>query len=363
MEAGTGSAVSTSKVRNGYLGLLGYSVFAYIEGLQDRRVLLHVSGPRGWPVLSTLDPMTPTAIAEATVTAANFDELADSQVLMGPDLKVTKLAGAIPLVMAIYAEGHIDQALESEIAREALDRVQEYFGDTPMPQYTMQLEFLRPRPGHQYVFSQEHTKSGSFSFALDAALTARSTAEQRDRVLFNFAHHIAHCWVPVRVYGAGYRPIVWEMTPVIDTIWFNEGFGRYAALAALTDAMTAEDAKTYRDAYLRSRMEILDAAPAFIRRMSLEVLSREASFLYSEDFRTGANIVARGMMMAAEMDDRIREKTQGRKSLRDAFRWLLAWSAEHGTALHTEQFPEYIASATDVTVADIYERWRQPVVH
>jgi predicted metalloprotease with PDZ domain len=149
-------------------------------------------------VLATLNPPIPSSTTETVVIAANYDELADSQVLMGPDLKVAKIAGAIPLVMAVYAEGRIDELLEGQVAREALDQVQKYFGDIPIPQYTMQLEFLQPRPGHQYVFSQEHTKSGSFSFAIDALLTARSSAAERDRVLFNFAHHMAHCWDPVR---------------------------------------------------------------------------------------------------------------------------------------------------------------------
>ena len=135
------------------------------------------------------------------------------------------------------------------------------------------------------------------------------------------------------------------------------------ALAALADGMTAQNAKNYREAYLRSRVEILNAAPLFIRRMSLEVLSREASFLYSEDFRTGANIAARGLMMAAEMDDRIRQETHGEKSLRDAFRWLLAWSSEHRAAFLTERFPAYIESATGVAVKDIFERWQQPQEH
>ena len=363
MEAATRSAVSSSKIRNGYVGLLGYSIFAYVEGLQNRPVRLRVSGPKGWPVLATLNPTSPPSITETAVRAANYDELADSQVMMGPDLRLARLAGAIPLVMAVYAEGHIDEILESHLAREALDRVQQYFGDTPIPQYTMQLEFLRPKPGHQYSFSQEHTKSGSFSFAIDAPLTARSSAQERVRVLFNFAHHMAHCWVPVRVYGVGYRPLVWEMTPVIDTIWFNEGFGRYAALAALAEGMAAQDAKAYREDYLKRRMEILNGAPSFIRRMSLEVLSREASFLYGEDFRTGANIGARGLLMAAEMDDRIREETHNQKSLRDAFRWLLAWSAEHRTAFLTDRFPAYIESATGVAVTDIFERWQQPLDH
>jgi predicted metalloprotease with PDZ domain len=360
MEEGIRQAVSTSKVRKNYAGLLGYSLFAFVEGLADREIMLRIQGPKDWPILSTLNPAMPRTAIETSVVASNYDELADSQILMGPGLHVTNLAGAIPLIMAVYSEGKADEALEGQLAREALDRVQAYFGDMPVDHYTVQLEFLRPRPGHTYLFSQEHVRSGSFSFAVDAALTAQSSAEERDRVRFNFAHHMAHSWVPARVYGAGYRPIVWEMTPVIDTIWFNEGFGRYAGLMALTDGMSPPEAKAYRAAYLQTRHVTLNEAPPFIRRMPLDVLSREASFLYSVDFRTGANVVARGLLMAAEMDDRIREETQGAKSLRDAFRWLLSWSARHGMPLQTERFPDYIEAATGVRVGDIFERWRQP---
>ena len=82
----------------------------------------------------------------------DFDTLADSEILMGPDLKVARLPGKIPLVMAIYAEGAVDAALEGQLARDALDRVQAYFGDTPFPQYTVQLEFLKPLAGPRLQF-------------------------------------------------------------------------------------------------------------------------------------------------------------------------------------------------------------------
>jgi 7,8-dihydropterin-6-yl-methyl-4-(beta-D-ribofuranosyl)aminobenzene 5'-phosphate synthase len=351
MEAQIHDAVSSSKVRPGYAGLLGYSVFGYVDGLADRKIELRVDGPSGWPVLTTL----------ASATAADFDTLADSEILMGPELKVSKLAGKIPLVMAIYAEGPVDAALEAQLARSALDRVQAYFGDTPFPQYTVQLELLKPLPGHDYNFSQEHVDSGTFSLSVDFALSAQSSERDRTRAQFNFAHHMAHCWIPKRAYGAGYKPFTWEMTPVIDTIWFNEGFGRYAAIAATVDAMPAADGKAFRDRHLAGLRGIVDSAPPFLRRMPLEVLSREASFLYAQDFRTGMNVFSRGALMAAEMDDRIREKTDGAKSLRDALRWLLRWSAEDQRPFQPEDLPRYFAIATGVDTSDILARWMQPL--
>jgi len=361
MEGAVQDAVATSKHRSGYLALLGYSIFAYLEGGEDRPIHLQIDAPPGWPVLSTLAPKLPSPLGASAATALDFYELADSQILMGPDFKVTKLDGAIPLFMAIYSEGEVDAVLEGHLAREALDRVQSYFGDTPIPQYTVQLELLRPQPAHHYGFSQEHIESGTFSLSLDAALTARSPARDLERLQFNYAHHMAHSWIPKRAYGVGYRPFSWEMAPVIDTIWFNEGFGRYAAIQAMASGMAPEQGQAFRDSQLRTLKHVIDAAPPFIRRMPLDVLSREASFLYSADFRTGRNVFARGALMAAEMDDRIQAQTQGKKSLRDALRWLLGWSAQHPGPFATKDLAGYFATATGVDVADILAHWQRPL--
>jgi hypothetical protein len=50
MEAQILDAISASKIRKGYAGLLGYSVFGYVDGLADRRIQLRVDGPNTWPV-------------------------------------------------------------------------------------------------------------------------------------------------------------------------------------------------------------------------------------------------------------------------------------------------------------------------
>jgi predicted metalloprotease with PDZ domain len=361
MERTLHDAVSSSKARTGYIGILGYSALAYLEGYESVPVRLQVHAPSAWPLLLTLAPRLPVQAGTAVAEAADYYELADSQILMGPDLRVAQLDGRIPLIAAIYAEGEVDQALEGRLAREALDRVQAYFGDMPIAQYTVQLELLKPLAGHEYGFSQEHLASGTFSLSLEAALHADSATAQLDRTRFNFAHHMAHSWIPKRAYGVGYRPFTWEMTPVIDTIWFNEGFGRYAAIAALAAGMTGTDGAAFRRKQLRSLSSVVEGAPPFIRRMPLEVLSREASFLYSADFRTGQNVFARGALMAAEMDDRIIAKSHGDKSLRDALRWLLNWSAAHHEPFQSEDLPKYFKEATGVDVADIYYHWLLPL--
>jgi predicted metalloprotease with PDZ domain len=357
MENRIRDSVESSKIRKDYVGFLGYSVFGYIDGLQQVSVNLQVDGPGDWPVLSTLDPRATVPKGTAKARAANYGILADSQVVMGPGVQFRELHGKIDLLMAVYAEGDEDVDAEGKMAREALDRVQEYFGDTPFPAYTVLLELLQPREGHEYNFSQEHDTSGTFSLSVDGATNAHSPDSHHYSALFNYAHHMAHSWVPKRVWGVGYRPFNWELTPVIETIWFNEGFGRYAGTEAILAGLSQEERKTRRERLITRMNDILNDAPPFIKRMPMTLLSQEASFLYAKDFRAGMNIFGRGFLMAAEMDDRIQTQTGGKKSLRDGFRALLAWSAINQHALQVDEMTRIISESTGVDVHDIVAHW------
>jgi predicted metalloprotease with PDZ domain len=357
------SAVDTSKVRPRYVGLLGYSVFGYIEGLEELKIALHVEGPLGWPVFTSIAPVIPAPLQTASATAENYYALADSEILMGPGFQLRRLDGTISLAMAVYAEGEEDLTRESQLARTALDRVQNYFGDVPFSTYTVQLEVLKPVPGHDYMFSQEHLTSGTFTMATDEAITSRTSPELLRRQLINYAHHMAHSWIPKRAYGEGYMPFSWEMPPVSDTIWFNEGFGRYAGIAALADGMPANESREFRQGQLDRLRKIISEAPSVVRRMPTVVLSREASFLYSLDFRTGMNTFARGALMAAQIDDRIRQESQGKKDLRDALRAVLLQTQNEHRPFKIEELAPLFQRATGVEVSDIFQLWLQPPEH
>jgi predicted metalloprotease with PDZ domain len=354
------AASDSSKIRDGYVGLLGYSVFAFLDGWETRSITLEIAAPEGWPVFATLAPNVPAPTAALTAHAPDYYALADSQIMIGPKLQLRRIDSGIPLFVAAYAEGDADMARESALAREALDKVIAYFGKAPFSNYSVALEFLKPvSPRHEYGFSMEHLNSGTFYLELGNALTSRSTDSEKEAHRFNYAHHIAHSWIPKRAYGAGYFPFRWEMEPVIDTIWFNEGFGRYAAIAALADALPRDEAARYRSTKLDRLRSIVAAAPAFLQRMPMAELSREGSFLYADDFRVGMNLFARGALMAAEMDDRIRAQTEGKKSLRDALRHLMDWSEQNQRAFRTEELPAIFREATGVNTADILDRWMQ----
>jgi predicted metalloprotease with PDZ domain len=208
--------------------------------------------------------------------------------------------------------------------------------------------------------SMEHLGSSTYYLASSAGVTAASTAADDARVLFNFAHHIAHAWVPKRAYGPGYFPFQWELAPVLDTIWFAEGFGQYAAIQAI--AAGTPDPAAYRADMLRRRFSAnVVAAPAFLKALPLVDLSRVASTRYAEDFRTGRLVFSRGGLMAAAMDERIERESKGARSLRDALRFLVAWTARERRAFEVEELPALIAEATGVDVGTTMAEWLRPL--
>lgn len=362
MERDVRAASDASRVRDGYLGALGYSVFAYVEGHETRPARLRVEGPAGWPVFSTLAPRLPASTTPVEAEVADFYALADGQIVMGPRATIRRLVDKpVPLYLAAYAEGAVDLDRVGRLAATAFERVTAYFASVPFSHYTVHQELLTPlSPEHEYGMSMEHLDSSTYYLAATTGLTADSTAQDERRVLYNFAHHMAHAWVPKRVYGSGYFPFSWELAPVLDSIWFAEGFGQYAAIVAVAAGMP--DPAEYRAAVLATRFQSnVASAPAFLRHLPLVNLSRVASTRYAEDFRTGRLVFSRGGLMAAAIDERIQSDTKGAKSLRDAFRFLVSWSAHERRPFSNDELPDLIRQATGVDVRPIVEHWLRPL--
>ena len=351
------SASDASRARPGYVGLLGYSVFGYLEGWQARPVRLEIVAPSGWPAFTTLAPAAPPAIARASGEATDFYALADSQVAMGPGLSVRRVPSRVPLYLAGYSEGSADLAFTGSLLAKAMDALVDYFGSAPFPHYTAQIELLKPlTPEHRYGFSMEHLESSHYFLAADAGVTEASPELEKRRTLFNFAHHVAHAWIPKRASGEGYFPFSWELAPLIDTIWLSEGFARYIAIDALADAMPEAEGAAYRKQVLDSLQTLLAEMPSFIREMPLVPLSRIASTRYSEDFRTGKTLFARGALLAAELEARIRAASGDRKRFRDAARYLMDWSARNRRGFRIDELPGLFREATGVETREIWER-------
>ncbi|MGQ0736892.1 MAG: M61 family metallopeptidase, partial [Acidobacteriota bacterium] len=185
MEREVRAASDASRVRDGYLGALGYSVFAYVEGDETRPTHLRLEGPAGWPVYSTLAPRWPVTSTSIDATAPDYYALADSQIVMGPRAVFRRLSEKpAPLYLASYAEGPVDLDGVGRLALTAYERVLAYFGTVPFAHYSVHQELLTPiSPRHEYGMSMEHLDSSTYYLAASSGLTSSSTEQDELRVL------------------------------------------------------------------------------------------------------------------------------------------------------------------------------------
>ena len=83
--------------------------------------------------------------------------------------------------------------------------------------------------------------------------------------------------------------------------------------------------------------------------------------MYSADFRLGKAVFSRGASMAIEMNNYIKEKTDGKKSMKDVLRFLYYWAKENKRPFTMEEFPLLINKACGVSLTTIYNKWQLPV--
>lgn len=344
MEADLKGGYASSKIRDNYLGLLGYSVFATIPGLENKPIELTISSDAHWPIFTTLRPSldSPDILH---VTAPNYAVLVDAQYLLGSDVQVIEVEDAeIPLFAAAYAETEIDI---QEIGRRgllSLNGLSNYFGYVPMPHYTLCYEFIEPYSDeHSYGFSMEHLNSMTASLSVSSAVTKY----EADASIFGIVHHMGHSWIPLRSYGKGYRPFDWGSAPIIETIWLNEGFIWYVTTIVTNSPKTMGFFK-----------RILKYAPNYIKEKSLRELSQLGSSQYSTDFNIGRNLFSRGALMAYEIDNEIKRATNNNKSIKDALLGLLNWTEQHQRAFEYDEIEPILSESCGVDLSNIWTKWQ-----
>ena len=349
-------------MRDGYLGALGYSVFAFVDGYESRPARLRSTGPAGWPVFATLAPRLPWPPRRRGPRARLLRARRRPDRHGTAQAEVRRLTDSpVPLYLASYAEGAVDLDRVGRLASPRFNGWPTTSARVPFAHYTMHQELLTPlSPAHEYGMSMEHLGSSTYYLAASAGTTAASTAADDARVLYNFAHHIAHAWVPKRAYGQGYFPFQWELAPVLDSIWFAEGFGQYAAIHgggrrhARPGGVPRRHAASPLPRQRDDRAGVPETAP-------LVDLSRVASTRYAEDFRTGRLVFSRGGLMAAAIDDRIQARPAARRACATRCGSWWRWTAREHRAFSNEELPALIREATGVDVSAVIEEWLRPL--
>jgi len=342
-------SANASIVRPGFLGLLNYSIFGWIEGTEEQSTECSVNTIDQWPIFTTNEPTAQMAKGALTFHTKNYYELADGQLFMGTQLRVKEFKGMVPLFIASYCQTG-DEYLDNygKQGMMSLEILNEYFGELPFKQYSILLRKALPlEPGTAPALGMEHLQSSTFMGDTSEFRSQPMSQQKLIETMPTYLHHMGHAFLPLRCYGDAYRPYVKEIPPIINNIWFNEGFMWFVPFETLK---SEEWEKIfYRNTY---------KANPQIKKMRLQELSQEASLMYGSDFRLGRAVYSRGASMAIEMNIYLKEKTGGKKSMRDVIRFLYYWSKENKRPFTMEEFPLLINKACGVDLTDIYNKWQ-----
>lgn len=345
-------ASDASIIRPGFAGVLNYSIFGWIEGTENQPVQCTVHTFAQWPVFSTNQPTEQMPRGVLNFGAENYYTLADGQLFMGTSLRVKAFKGLVPLFIASYCQTG-DEYLDDygKQGLMSLETLHDYFGELPFKQYTILLRKALPLDsGIMPAFGMEHLQSSTFFGDTSGKRTEAMSAENVLKTIPTYLHHMGHAFLPLRCYGDAYRPYVKEIPPIIKNIWFNEGFMWFIPYETLKSA--AWEKIFYTNTYKTDPQ---------IKKMGLQELSQEASLMYSADFRLGRAVFSRGASMAIEMNNYIKEKTGGKKSLKDVIRFMYYWSKENKRPFTMDEFSLLINKACGVDLTDIYKKWQLPI--
>ena len=341
-----------SVIRPGFAGILNYSVFGWIDGTESQPIQCSFETFANWPVFTTLAPSVPMQTGSLKFSADSYYALADGQTFMGPQIRVKEFDGPVPLFVASYCQiknEYLDDYAKQEII--SMGILKDYFGELPFSYYSLMVRRVIPRePASTPPLAMEHLQSSTFFGDTSDVRTGPMSKEQLMITIPTYLHHMGHAFIPLRCYGDAYKPYVMEIPPVINNIWFNEGFMWFLPY----DTLKNERWKTLftNSVYNTSSL---------IKRMSLQQLSQIASTMYGTDFRLGRAVFSRGALMAIEMNDYIKEKTGGRKSMKDVFHYLYNWAKESKRPFTMDEFPILINKGSGVDVRAIYHKWQMPV--
>ena len=346
------SPSDASIIRPGFVGILNYSVFGWIEGTEKQNVQCTINTFDNWPIFSTNQPTTQLAKGGVEIRAESYNILADGQIFMGTNFRVKEFKGITPLFVGSYCqtdnEWLDDYGLQETMSMKIL---KDYFGELPFQHYSIMLiKSLPLEPGNYPPFGMEHLNSSTFFGDTTGLRRSAMSMDEVKRTMPTFLHHMGHSLIPLRCYGDTYRPYVQEIPPIINNIWFNEGFMWFLPY----DELKLPRMKTNFD------NSVYNTSPE-IKKLSLQQLSEAASTMYSADFRLGRGVYSRGALMAIEMNNYLKEKTGGKKSLKDVFRYLYQWSKKNNRPFTMEEFPSLINKACNIDLSTIYKKWQAPI--
>lgn len=300
--------VRTNWVEPDFAFLNGAATFMTDPGRLNEPHEVQVQMPAGWTsVVTSLDKA-----GENRYRARDYDELVDSPILAGsPEISRFLVSGKEHVLATINASGLWDLPRAARDL-EAIVKAQEAFwGELPYARYAFLNLLVESRGGLEHKGST----------ALMASRFDGRTREQYLKWLILASHEFFHVWNVKRLRPVELGPFDYERENYTPSLWIAEGFTAYYEWVLVRRAGLMTDKELFKE--LAATLESVETTPG------REVQSvRDSSYdAWIKFYRPNENSVNsmisyydKGAAIAFILDARIRQETEGRKSLDDVMR-------------------------------------------
>jgi len=245
--------------------------------------------------------------------AHSYDELVDSPAEIGSFQRFEFQQDGATYHIVVHSDPHdYDAGKLEDTLKKITHAAVEWMADRPFDEYT----FL-------YHFPQSHGAGGmEHAYGTAIEVSAQRLRSSVMAVASVSSHEFFHLWNVKRIRPESLEPVDYQREMDTRALWFSEGVTSTVGDMLLARAGLFSD-RQYVDR-VASEINELQSRQAH-RWQSAEEASLDAWFEGDAYYRSPHRSISyynKGEVLGVLLDLRIRQATQGRKSLRDLFQWM-----------------------------------------
>lgn len=289
--------------------------FGYLEGLKKIPFEVSITKPANFYGSTGLIPVSTSAEKDVFKTV-DYDQLADSPLMYNvPDTTIITVGNAKVLVSVYSPNDAVTSTFLASQFDKMLQAQKKYLGDKlPVDKYAFILYFSDPKKAKPRQGALEHNKS-SFYYISEAP------QEKMAPLLVDIAaHEFFHIITPLTIHSEEIADFNFNEPVLSQHLWLYEGVTEYASdhIQVRSDLISQEEflSKLAEKVY-KSQSNYNDTLP-------FTMLSKESAGKYVSEY---ANVYEKGALIAALLDIRLIELSEGKMDLQDL---ILQLSRKYG---------------------------------
>lgn len=338
----------------------GSSVFLEAMGRSEQACEVLIDKPPraaydSWQLATSLPRKQAEPCEFGLYQALDYDDLIDHPVEMGNFTRIPFEACGVPHDIILTGRFACDQARLAADLKTICEHHIRFFGE-PAPMDYYQFQVLLVGDGYGGL---EHRASTSLVATRDSL--PQPGQDQIDDDYRDFlglcSHEYFHTWNVKRIKPEAYRPYDLQQEVYTDLLWAFEGITSYYDDLALRRCGLI-DADSYLE-LLAQTMTRVQRGRGRSRQSAAESSFNTWTKFYKQDENAANAIVsyyAKGCLIAACIDLKMRELTAGQKSLDDVMRQLWRDFLESGKGVEPDSIQRLVGEMTGADLGDYLEQ-------